>query len=88
MRIEAPSPAVAPPADRGEVKAAAEAFEALVLQEILRSARTQGLSDSPLVAGGEWRDLADRHLAEAMAKGAPLGLARLLGDALRKGQRA
>lgn len=86
MRIEAPSPAAVPATDQKQAKAAAEAFEALILHEILRSARAQSLADSPLTSGGEWRDLADRHLADVMAKGAPLGLARLLGDALQKGQ--
>lgn len=83
MRIEAPSPA-APSQDLKEAQAAAEAFEALILREMLRSARVQGFADSPLTSEGEWRDLADRHLADAMAKGAPLGLGRLLSKALQK----
>lgn len=87
MRIEGPSPAP----DRAEVRearAAAQAFEALVIRELLKSARAGSLADSPLVGKGEWQDLAERHWADAIASGAPLGLARLLEAAIARETRS
>lgn len=81
MRIEPPFPATAV-ADRPEAKAVAEAFEALVLQELLRSTRRASLATAIIGESSEWRDLADRHLASVMAQGAPFGIARLLAPAL------
>ena len=57
----------------------AERFEALIIQSLLRSARAARLGDDGLGSGGETvRDLQDRQRAEAIARAAPLGVARLL----------
>ncbi|MFN3592584.1 MAG: hypothetical protein ACK4TG_10405, partial [Thermaurantiacus sp.] len=70
----------APPREAAE---AGRAFEALILAQLLRSAR----ASADLMGGREsgaddgWRDLAERRTAEALARVSPLGLAQLLARA-------
>lgn len=61
-----------------DAQSAAEGFEALVLAQLLKSARAVRLSDGPLTDGGDWQELADRELARLLARGTPLGLGRLI----------
>jgi Rod binding domain-containing protein len=50
------------------MRAAAEGFESLFVLELLKAARVSS-------AGGDWRDMIERHLADAVSRGAPFGLA-------------
>ncbi len=57
----------------------AEQFETLIAATLLRSARAANLGDDGLGTGGDTvRDMVDRQRAEAIARAAPLGVARLL----------
>jgi Rod binding domain-containing protein len=62
--------AAAEPSPR-DIRAVAEGFEALFVLELLKAARVSGQS-------GEWQDLVERHMADAVARGAPFGLAAAL----------
>jgi hypothetical protein len=73
------SPALPAPRDP-EVARAGQAFEALVIERMLKGARVEAMAGA-LSGGGEWVELADRHRAEAVAKGAPLGVAKLIAEA-------
>lgn len=69
----------APAPDRTDV---ARQFETLIATTLLRSARAASLGDDGLGTGGDHvRDLVDRTRAEAIARAAPLGIARLLNPA-------
>jgi Rod binding domain-containing protein len=71
-----------PPGD-SDTKAAATRFEALVLAQLLKSARAARLSDGPLNGqGGDWQAMADEALAGLLARGSPLGLGRMLAAAV------
>lgn len=74
-----PLPLLPPaPASPADARAAAEGFEALVFAQLLKSARAARLSDAPLGQGGDWQEIADQALARELARGAPLGLGRLI----------
>lgn len=87
------APALAAMAAEPVPRAASEAlagFEALVVQQMLKAGRPEGLRADGLagaLAGGagEWQDLLDRHLARLIAAGAPFGLARQLGAMVASG---
>ncbi|MFZ4687940.1 MAG: hypothetical protein ACOYLS_01760 [Polymorphobacter sp.] len=54
-------------------------FETLIAQTLLRAARATEFGDDGLGAtGGPIRDMVDHQRAEAIARAAPLGVARLL----------
>jgi Rod binding domain-containing protein len=57
----------------------AEQFETLITRSLLHSARAAKLGDDGLGASGDSvRDMVDKARAEAIARAAPLGVARLL----------
>jgi Rod binding domain-containing protein len=62
----------------------AEQFETLIARTLLQSARSAKLGDDGLSGGGlgssgdNVRDMVDNARAEAIARAAPLGVARLL----------
>ena len=57
----------------------ARRFETMIAQTLLRSARAASLGDDGLGPGGaNIRDMVDNSRAEAIARAAPLGVARLL----------
>jgi len=58
----------------------AQQFEALFVGQMLKSARAAALADDPLEspAGATFRDFQDEQRAQALAKAAPLGVAKLL----------
>ncbi|WP_310495990.1 hypothetical protein [Sandarakinorhabdus sp.] len=69
----------ASPQDR-KLAAAAHQFETLIAQTLLKSARSADLGDDLMGSGGEHvRDQVDRARAEAIARAAPMGIARLMG---------
>jgi Rod binding domain-containing protein len=68
----------APVATPREAKVAAQ-FEALIVRSVLQSARNAKLGDDGLGATGDnVRDMVDSVRAEAIARAAPLGVAKLL----------
>jgi hypothetical protein len=58
----------------------AQQFEALFVGQMLKSARAAALADDPFEgpAGATFRDFQDEQRAQALAKAAPLGVAKLL----------
>ena len=78
VRTDWPGTAAARAPQRPEA-AVARQFEALIVESLLRSARAAKLGDDGLGASGDTvHDLQDRQRAEAIARAAPLGVARLL----------
>lgn len=57
--------------EKAALAQAGAAFEALILEKMIASARQQG-------AGDDLRALGERQLAENLARTSPLGIARLL----------
>lgn len=70
--VSTPQPAGAA-ADRQALAKAGQAFEAMLLEKIMASAR-------PAVSGTEadWRAMADAEVAKSLARHSPLGVARLV----------
>jgi flagellar protein FlgJ len=66
-----------------DAAAAGRAFEALILAQLLRSARasTDLMGQREAGAEDQWRELAERRTAETLAASSPLGLAQLLARA-------
>ena len=66
---------------RADMKAAAEAFEAVFLRQMIGSMRQAKLSEDDLFgnsAGEQFRDMSDAKVAEEMAEGGGFGIAELL----------
>lgn len=61
------------------LKEAAEAFEALMTAQLLRSAREQTESGKE---GSAILELAEQHLAAELSKGGGLGLGQVIGERL------
>jgi Rod binding domain-containing protein len=79
-RVQAPLPLAraAPAAVSKEARVAAQ-FEALIVRSVLQSARAAKLGDDGLgTTGDNVRDMVDTVRAEAIAKAAPPGVAKLL----------
>ncbi len=68
-----PQPAGAEASDARALRKAGEQFEALMLERLLASARPA--SSGPQ---SDWRSMADRVVAETLARQSPLGFATLL----------
>jgi flagellar protein FlgJ len=74
----------AAPEDPAKVRDAAEQFEALLLGQILRSAKGKGwLGEESSAASDCASDFAEQHLAMALAKRGGLGLADLISKGLQ-----
>ena len=67
------APVAEPASEASARKKAAQDFEALLLEKLLQSTRS-GQSGP----AADWRAMADRQLAQDLAKAGPLGVARLL----------
>ena len=78
--VTAPAADTAKAARKEELRAAAEAFEAVFMRQMIGSMRSAGLGDDLFgnQATEQFRDLQDSHLADAMAKGNDFGIADLL----------
>lgn len=75
-----PTQAAARP-DPARIRDAASQFEALLISQLLKSARessTGWLSDGDDKAGSAATDLAEEHLAQSLARQGGLGLARMV----------
>lgn len=80
--------AAAAPRSPADIAAVAQRFEALIAESLLKSARAAGLGDDGLGedsitgsgggSGDHVRGMIDHARAEAIARAAPLGIARLL----------
>ncbi len=80
-----PSSASAQPqanAKREQLKAAAQAFEAVFLRQMIGSMRQASLAQDDLLSGGraaeQFRDMSDAKLADNMADKGSFGIAELL----------
>ncbi|WP_420605831.1 rod-binding protein [Novosphingopyxis sp.] len=65
---------------KDDLRAAAEAFEAVFLRQMIRSMRSAGLADDIFgnQATDQFRDMQDAHMADAMAGSTDFGIAELL----------
>ena len=82
-RLNWPGAAPARNTDAADQARVARQFETLIAETLLRSARAASLGDDGVGdglgdGGGNIRDMVDHHRAEAIARAAPLGIARLL----------
>jgi len=67
--------------DRAELREAAEAFEAILLQSLLRKMREAQLRQGffgESAGSSVYEAMFEKHLAEAVAEGSPLGIADIL----------
>ena len=82
MKIDTASSAVpSAPADKtAQLKAAAQAFEAVFVRQMIGSMRQAHLSEDILgsSATDQFRDLSDAKLADSMAEKGSLGIAEML----------
>jgi hypothetical protein len=67
------SPPIAPSGQKAELRAAATAFEAMMLKQLLQSALP-----APEGSSGDWQAMALDGFARDLATAQPFGLARLL----------
>lgn len=68
----AAAPSAAAAAERQALARAAQAFEALMLEKLLAAAAPDSGPDA------EWRSFGTRAVAADLARGSPLGIAKLL----------
>ncbi len=82
--IGAAAPAAQPQPNekREQLKAAAQAFEAVFLRQMIGSMRQASLAEDDLLGGGraaeQFRDMSDAKLADSMAEKNSFGIAELL----------
>jgi flagellar protein FlgJ len=74
------SSAAAPAAEKDKLAAAAKAFEAVFMRQMISSMRSATLGDELFgsSAGDQFRDMSDARLADSMADGKGFGIAELL----------
>ena len=84
-RLPTSAPAQAPASAQGDrqreqLRAAAEAFEAVFLRQMIGSMRQARLAEDPFgsAASDQFRDMADARLADSMAQQRSFGIAELL----------
>ena len=77
--VAAPQPG-APDPQRERLRAAAEAFEAVFLRQLIGSMRQARLAEDPFgsAASEQFRDMADARLADSMAQQRSFGIAEML----------
>jgi Rod binding domain-containing protein len=72
-------PAAPPTAEARQRAAVGTQFEALIIAQLLKSARAADLGDDLMGQGGaQVRDMIDQARADALARTGPFGLAKLL----------
>lgn len=74
------APSAQADAQRTQLRAAAEAFEAVFLRQMIGSMRQARLAEDPFgsAASEQFRDMADARLADSMAQQGSFGIAELL----------
>lgn len=76
--------------DADKVKGAAQQFEALMIEQLLKSARSDGESSSWMGAGSDDEtgqtavDFAEQQLASVMSKSGGIGLTKFIESGLQK----
>ncbi len=78
-------PSTAISAERQELRAAAEGFEAIMIRRMLESARASSFSeDTPLTGGGlkQFEKMRDEHFAEVASESGAFGFARSIEEQL------
>lgn len=80
-----PAPAEAKPKN---IKDAAAQFEAMLLQQMLRSTRESMGTDSGDSGGGTMRDYADQNLSQMLAQNGGLGIGSMIARGLQEHQDA
>ena len=82
QKIGIPAQGAQPNDRREQLKAAAEAFEAVFLRQMIGSMRQASLAEDDLLGGGraaeQFRDMQDSKLADSMADKGSFGIAELL----------
>ena len=75
-----PAAAPADPQQRERLRAAAEAFEAVFLRQVIGSMRQARLAEDPFgsAATEQFRDMADARLADNMSRQGSFGIAEML----------
>ncbi|GIX21173.1 MAG: hypothetical protein KatS3mg120_2849 [Erythrobacter sp.] len=71
--------------ERAALRQAAEGFEAMLLRQLLASARASSWAqETPLTGGAmeQWRSLRDEHLADIAARSGAFGFARSIEASL------
>jgi peptidoglycan hydrolase FlgJ len=84
------APTLAPQASDAELRQAAEAFEAIILRQMLATARQGRLADDVLGSSSadNFREMADAQLADTMAAQRSFGIADMVERQLRGLRRA
>lgn len=84
VRADWPLAPTRPPASAAKNADVARQFETIIAETLLRSARAASLGDDGLgdgsAGGSDVRAMIDHARAEAIARAAPLGVARLLAE--------
>lgn len=79
LPLRQPALPLARTTDAAKAAEVAHQFETLIAVSLLRAARAADLGDDGLgTNAGPLRDMIDTHRAQAIARAAPLGVARLL----------
>jgi Rod binding domain-containing protein len=86
--IAAATPLIdAAPAGRPKDAAgAAKEFEAMLIGQMLRSARESAADDGADAAGEPMIDLADQHFSQLLANNGGMGLASIITEGLKRGE--
>lgn len=83
-----PAPSTAATANDAQVREAAEAFEAIILRQMLATVRQARLADDVFgsSATDNFREVADARLADTLAARRSFGIADMVERQLRTGQ--
>jgi peptidoglycan hydrolase FlgJ len=86
--LSSPTPAAAPAKPDPELRKAAEAFEAVILRQLIGSMRSAKLADEMFGsnATSQFRELADARTAESMATMRQFGIAALVEKQLTQAE--
>ena len=79
------------PAEVQRLRQAAQEFEAIFVQQMLKTARTSTPDPGPMASGASseiYRDMVDQQLARSVSGGGGLGLGKLLIQSLVPAERA
>lgn len=87
-KAQPPTPSTAATANDAQVRKAAEAFEAIILRQMLAAVRQGRLADDVFgsSATDNFREVADARLADTLAARRSFGIADMVERQLRTGQ--
>ena len=81
MKVASVIIASQPPVPSGDLRKAAQAFEAIVLRQVLSSARAADLGGEDLFGGPgleQFQTMFDEHIADVMSRSGSFGLAEAI----------